>query len=217
MNTAQLTQKAISAALAANWELAANLNKLLVKENKEDIDALNRLARAYVELGDTKRAKAAAKKVLKIDPTNPIANKSLSRWEFLSSKDKPSSDQLSGHLFLEEPGKTKLVTLIHLGSYNNISKLDSGNEVLLASHGHRVSVCATDGTYIGRLPDDISARVRKLMSMGNVYQTLIKSVDSNGVSVFIRETKRANKLTNIPSFSAEKVDYISFTKIAHQT
>ena len=62
----KLAQKAISAALNGNWELAENLNKQILKKNSKDIDALNRLARTYIELGKINKAKGASKKVLEM-------------------------------------------------------------------------------------------------------------------------------------------------------
>jgi len=64
---------------------------------------------------------------------------------------------------------------------------------------------------VGRLPDDISARLRKLISLGNTYKVLIKSVNQEEVKVFIREEARAQKLADTPSFAPEKLDYVAFT------
>jgi len=49
------------------------------------------------------------------------------------------------------------------------------------------------------------------MKEGNVYRVLLKSLEPEDVSVFIREVKRVEKLTDVPSFSPEKVEYVSFT------
>lgn len=207
-----LAQQAISAALKAQWEEAVKLNKLILKEDKDNVDALSRLARAYAELGKITKAKETAKKVLKLDPLNPIATKSLEKWRGLKKGERNNLRPVSAQDFLEEPGKTKVVSLLHLGDVKNvISKLDAGDEVRLNPRSHRVSVTTLDGKYIGRLPDDLSARLKKLIRHGNKYQTLIKSAGPNEVKVFIRETKRAKSLADIPSFSGEKINYISFT------
>ena len=92
-----------------------------------------------------------------------------------------------------------------------MAKLDAGDEVKLNSHAHKVSVNTFDGKYIGKLPDDISARLRKLISLGNEYQVFIKSIDKNCIKIFIRETKRVSSLSDTPSFSSERIDYVSFT------
>jgi tetratricopeptide (TPR) repeat protein len=206
-----LAQKAILSALSCEWEKAVTLNKKILKENSKDVDALNRLARAYAELGKLKKAKTTAKKVTKIDPFNNIALKSLSRWKNIQKGKSYSSNPTKAQAFLEEPGKTKMVCLMHLGGSEILAKVDAGDEVLLNTHSHRVGVTTSDGKYIGRLPDNLSARLRKLISLGNEYQTLVKSITCDEVKVFIKEVKRSPKLADIPSFSGEKIDYISFT------
>lgn len=206
-----LAQQAIDSALSCDWQKAVSLNKEIIKENPRDVDALNRLARAQAELGDYKKAKETAQKVLKIDPFNSIALKALSKWKNLNKGKTQPSAPTKAYIFLEEPGKTKIVSLLHLGCVGVLANLDAGDEVILNTHSHRVSVTTHDAKYIGRLPDNLSANLRKLIKMGNTYRTFIKSITCSEVKVFIRETKRSPKLTDIPSFSSEKIDYISFT------
>lgn len=232
-----LVQKAVAAALAGGWEEAIKLNKQILKKEKKDVEALNRLARAYAEQGSTTKAKRIAKRVIKIDPFNKIALKSLEKWKKLEKGKTIVSGPSSAEAFLEEPGKTKIVSLLHLGASGILAKLDSGDEVKLNPHKHRVSITTLDGRYIGRLSDDVAARLRKLIRLGNEYQALIKSVtlqapltakqqallnpkgqalltkptDSQDVKIFIRETKRAEGLKDVPSFPTEKINYISFT------
>ncbi len=206
-----LAQKAVSAALKGNWEEAKEINLQILKSSSKDIDALNRLARAYAELGDMQMARKSARKVIKLDPYNTIATKSLEKWKGLKKGDTITSKPSAAGTFLEEPGKTKIVSLIHLGDSKTIVKLDAGDEVKLNPQGHRVSVSTNDGKYVGRLSDDISSRLKKLIKLGNKYQTFIKSAEPGEVKVFIRETHRTEKLADIPSFSTEKIDYISFT------
>ena len=206
-----LAQQAVSQALSGNWDQARLLNKKVLKVTPKDVDALNRLARAYSELGDLKKARFTAKKVISIDPFNNIANKSLQKWKGLKRGETFTSGQLSAPLFLEEPGKTKIVSLIHLGDTKAIAKLDSGDELKIEPHSHRISILSLSGNYIGRLSDDLSARLKKLIKYGNEYQAYVKSLDPKEVKIFLREVKRVKKLTDIPSFSTEKIDYISFT------
>lgn len=206
-----LAQKAILSALSCEWQKAIDINEEIIKKYPHDTDALNRLARAHAELGKYKKAKETAQKVLKIDPFNTIALKALSKWKNIhKSKIRPSTPT-NAHIFLEEPGKTKMVSLLHLGCITVLANLDAGDEVILNTHSHRVSVMTNDGKYIGRLPDNLSANLRKLIKMGNIYKTFIKSTTCTEVKVFIREMKRSEKLSDIPSFSSEKIDYISFT------
>lgn len=206
-----LAQKAVEAALNGNWKEATRLNSLILKENPKDIDALNRLARAYSELGNPRKAKSCAEKVLKIDPFNSIATKALSRWKGLKGGQGFSSKPASPESFLEEPGKTKTVSLINLGDPKLLAKLDSADEVKLTPHSHRVSVITLEGKHVGRLPDDVSARLRNLINSGNTYQVLIKSIEPNDVKVFIRELTRGLQVKDTASFPSEKIDYVTYS------
>lgn len=204
-------QTAIQKALEGKWEEAIELNEKILEESPEDIDALNRLARAYAETGNLKKAKSTSKKVLKIDSFNKIAKKALDKWKGLKKGDKSGPTSTKAEAFLEEPGKTKIVPLLNLGDKKTLASLDAGDELNLNPGKHKVSVTTSNGKYIGRLADDLSARIRRLIKYGNEYQVLVKSIEKDKVTVFMRETKRAPELSDIPSFSSEKIDYISFT------
>lgn len=206
-----LAQKAISKAMASSWEDAKNLNLEILKTTPDDIDALNRLARSHAELGDMENAKKTSKKVLSLDPQNSIAARCLDKWNMLNDGDKHVSSPISAEAFLEEPGKTKLVPLLNIGETRTLAKLDSGDEVDIFAHAHRVSVMTKDGKYVGLLPDDLSAKLRQLIKLGNKYYALIKSIDEHEVKVFIREIEKGAKASAIQSFSTEKLDYVSFT------
>lgn len=206
-----LAQKAVNLALTGNWEEAVKVNLQIIKDTPDDVDALNRLGRAYAEVGEMTKAKTTAEKVLKIDSVNPIAVKSLEKWKSLKKTDKLSSSAISSDAFLEEPGKTKIVTLLHTGDSDCLAKLSPGDIVKLLTHPHRVSVITSDGKYVGRLPDDLAARLRRLIKLGNDYQVLVKTVDSKEARVFIREVVKSPEAHDFISFPTEKIEYISFT------
>jgi tetratricopeptide (TPR) repeat protein len=211
----ETAQKAVSAALCGNWDNAIELNRSILKLEPEDTDALNRLARAYAESGEIKKARTCSKKVLDIDPLNSIAQKCLSKWNQVGEIAGNKTKSASPKSFLEEPGKTKMVSLLHLGDKRILASLDSGDEIDLETHKRRVSVCTKEGEYIGRLTDDLSAKLRELCKHGNEYEAFVKSVETDKdecVTVFIRETKRSSKLSDIPSFTSEKIDFVSLTR-----
>jgi tetratricopeptide (TPR) repeat protein len=206
-----LAQKAISLAISGKWDIALELNKEIFKKNPNDIDCINRIARAYAELGDLKNARTYAKKAIKLDPFNNIAIKSLDKWRSLKQGDMLKTTVSSAEAFLEEPGKTKIVSLMHVGNSDILAKLDSGDELQINTHGHRITITSSDGKYIGKLPDDLSAHLRNLIKFGNKYKCIVKAINKSDIKVIIRETKKSEKLKDIPSFSPEKIDYISFT------
>lgn len=210
-----LAQKAISLALQGDWTGAIVANQELLKINDSDIDALNRLARAYAESGKISLAKKASLKALELDPVNPIALKCLEKWKMV--KVNPKSDNtkhtepLIHENFIEESGKTKLVMLLHPGDSTVLAGCDSGDEVKLDTHPHSISVTTLAGKYIGKLPDDVAARLRNLIKSGNKYQAIIKSINVKDIVLFIKEIEKGPNVTTETSFPTEKIEYVSFT------
>ena len=209
-------QDAITAALKGEWNKVVEVNEQILQSNPQDVDALNRLARACFGIGKLKRAKECSLKVIKIDPFNSIALKSLQKWKSVGTGDQKNGYSTNykirdARTFLEESGKTKITSLLHLGDGKTIASLGTGDELLLNAHQHRVYIATASGKYVGKLTDDLSARLRRLVKFGNKYEVLVKSVDPNGVKVFIREIERNAKVADTPSFPTEKIDYISFT------
>lgn len=206
-----LSQKAVRLALNCKWEDAIEVNKEILEADKDDTDALNRLARAYAETGQNKKAKEICKKVLLIDPFNQIANKALVRYKKAKKNSKTLADRYATPAtFLEEAGKTKIVSLLNVGDKKIVSSLDAGDEVSITTHSHRVCITTNDGKYLGRLPDDLSARLKTLVKGGNTYDIYVKSIEKDSIKVFIKETSRGKDFENTPSFPAEKLDYISY-------
>ena len=205
------SQSAIYFALSGDWKEAVRANLEILADAPDDVDSLNRLARAYAELGEISKAAATTKKALEIDPVNPIALRCTEKWKSGTNKSPGRTSQNFTETFLEEPGKTKLITLANLGSPETFTNLTPGEEVKLFCHTHKLSVNSIDGKYIGKIPDDLAIRLKKLMKDGNKYQALIKSVNVKEVTVFVREVERGAKAPDIPSFPTEKIDYVSFT------
>lgn len=204
-------QIAVSLALSGKWNEAITANLNIVKGNPEDTEALCRLARAYSEIGKISQAREATSKVLALDPTNQIASKFIEKLKLAKNSGRINSLPACNESFLEEPGKTKLIELVNLGEPENFANLDPGEEVKLVPYSHRVTITNREGKYIGRLPDDISARLKSLIKEGNKYQTLIKSVSSKQITIFIRETEKSLSGNGSSSFPPEKIEYVSFT------
>lgn len=199
-----LKDKAIQTALKGNWQEAVSANKELLEENPKDIDALNRLALAYTIVGKIKSAKMTYQKVLDIDALNPIALRNLKN---LKSSKKPSKIDASimttlNNQFIEETGKTKVVDLINIAPFSIIQTLRTGERVGLSIKRLKIFVLKNEKQYIGVLPDDIGKRLIKFIKSGNKYEAYIKSINTHKVIIFIKETKRATRLKNQPSFLA---------------
>lgn len=206
-----LTDTAINLALKCKWIEAIEVNKKILKIDPDDIDALNRLARCYCELGKIKLAKETSLKICKLDPNNSIANKALEKYKkFNVGENKIREDQNAlASDFIEEPGTTKQTHLINLSSGNTISSLDSGDEVKMIPNGHRVAITTKDDKYIGRLPDDMSAVLKKLLKHNYKYKVLIKSASKDSVKIFIKEIKRGLGCEHVKSFPQDMSESFS--------
>lgn len=205
-----LAQKSIRAALAGDWDKAIEFNTHILQDNPNDVDALNRLARAYSAVGEVEAAVSTSEKALQVEPNNSIAAKCLQKWKNSDNEPQNSAKPVSPTEFIEIPGKTKLIPLINVGDDTVVAQLGSADEVKLKAHNHRVCVYSTNDKYIGRLPDDIAAKLRLLLEHGNEYSVHIKTIKDNSIKIFVKETKRVKALENIPSFSSQKVEYLSF-------
>lgn len=199
-----LTNLAIDAALESRWPEALKLNQKIVKVEPENIDALNRLARAFFELGKLPQAKKYYSLALKVDPYNPIAQKNLKIIKTFKKNGKPQAvngqARISSSLFLQEPGKTKVTSLLKVAEPQKLSIIYCGMPVELVIKARGITIVDLSGSYLGVLPDDLSHTLIRLFKGGNKYQALVKSVKVNGLSILIRETFRSKKFKNQPSF-----------------
>lgn len=197
----QLKAQAIQTALMGDWNNAITLNQSLLEENPDDIDTLNRLAFAYSSIGNIKEAKSLYQKVLGLDNQNPIALRNLKRLnDGGASKLTTAPPSQVSNLFIEEPGKTKVIELLNVADKKVITPLRSGEMLQLVIKRMKIFVLDQEKQYIGMLPDDIGRRLIRFMNGGNQYEAYIKSVDNNKVTIFARETKRTSKFKNQPSF-----------------
>lgn len=198
-----LKSQAIQTALVGDWETAIGLNQQILQEEPNDIDTLNRLAFALLSQGNPKEAKTLYEKVLLLDMKNPIALRNLKRLHDNSTK--KVSIPLS-NVFIEEPGKTKVIDLLNVADKKIITTLRSGETLTLRIKRNKIFALDTEQQYIGMLPDDICQRLIKFMNSGNEYEAYVRTVDSNKASIFVRETKRVKRFRDQPSFiSSEKI------------
>ncbi|MEX2032985.1 MAG: tetratricopeptide repeat protein [Candidatus Colwellbacteria bacterium] len=218
-NPPNLAQAAITAALTSNWDEAITLNKKILRDTESDIEAMNRLARAYCCLEQYPKALKIYKKVLELDPFNMIAVKNMEKMSKYNGKGKTSGHSNSAtpgtnahtnshtqinlsKIFLDEPGKTKLVGLLNLAAPSTLASLNCGDKVILNPKNHAVTVLSEEGTYLGAFPDDIAHRILSFISGGNKYEAYVKSSSIRNLTIFVRELLRSPKLANQPTFQS---------------
>lgn len=215
-----ISHLAIDAALDCRWEEALKLNKKIIKKDGQNVDALARLARVYMEMGRSSLAKKYYSEVVKIDPYNPIALKNLKIIKSFKSNGTntgiihpASSNKLSASLFLQEPGKTKIVNLLKVAEPQKLSQSYCGMPVEMVIKMRKITIVDSNENYLGVMPDDISHYLLRLLRGGNKYELFIKSIRVNGLAVLIKETFRSKRFKNQPSFLENSDATLKHTEI----
>jgi len=207
-----LKSQAIQTALVGDWNNAITLNQQILDGEPNDIDTLNRLAFAFLSLGQPKDAKTLYEKVLSLDMKNPIAIRNLKRLNDPTTK---KSNIPLNNLFIEESGKTKVIDLLNIADKKIIAHLRSGETLELRIKRNKIFAIDSENQYIGMLPDDICQRLIKFINGGNQYEAYVRTVDSNRVCAFVRETKRMKKFRDQPSFVSTEKSKLSFEMNHH--
>jgi len=201
-----LEKKAIKASLTTDWQEAIKLNKKILSGDKKNRNALNRLAYAYYKTGDYQKAEDLYSKVIKIDPYCSIAERNLKKIHSVK-KTKTAPPQSSSHsnsplndLFLNEPGKTKIIALINLAPFEILSSLTPSQPLAFTVKKRNIVLSTKEDEYIGAIPDDLSFHLINLINGGNKYKANIYSVKKNNLTVVFREIYRSPKFKNQASF-----------------
>jgi tetratricopeptide (TPR) repeat protein len=196
----KIIQKSIQAALNQNWEEALRLNEEILACSPKDIAALNRLALAQIKLGQTTKAKRTLRQVLEFDPSNPIATKNIAKLELspkvLALTQEPVSPT---KLFLQEPGKTKMIELLNPASPETLAVANPGDKLDIVPRRKTLAL-KKGGACLGSLPEDLSFRLSSLIKQGNRYEAILIRAEPKKVLVLIREVFRSKKMQGVPSF-----------------
>lgn len=187
----ELNDRAIRLALESKWEEAVDVNQRLLAIAPRDISTLNRLGKAYSELGRYGEAKRSYAEVLDVDPTNSIARKNLDRLADLNDEVAPvrtGHERIDPRLFIEETGKTGFTQLVDLAPREVIARLTAGDQVYLEREGTLLYIKSGAGDRIGRVEPRLANRLIKFMEGGNQYAAGITDLEENLVRLIIRET-----------------------------
>ena len=196
------TRKAISCSSDGDWQGAVEVNRSILNDFPWDLEAYNRLGKAYMELQDAEKAIQAFKCSLIISPHGSIAKKNLTRSENLKHSGAAGINSPSdlSKTFIEETGKTEVTDLVDLSEHLEMSSLIVGRSVNLVSEGRGLKVFGGDKEEIGRVEARIGSRLSKLIEGGNIYEANITKVGESSVTLIIRETYRDPSQAKEPSF-----------------
>ena len=198
----QRSKQAITLAMQGRWREAIATNQEITASFPNDVEAYNRLGRAYIELGMYPQAKEAYRHSMEIDPYNTISKKNLQRLSHLREAEGSSKEDTHAepHHFIEEVGKTGLAELQRLGLPEILAKTTTGDKVNLKVDGTNLAVENGHSEYLGQVEPKLGQRLIKLMDGGNQYTAAIVSSAENHLTVIIREVYQDPSQAGILSF-----------------
>lgn len=205
------SRRAIDLAMQGQWQEAVVANQLILEDFPGDVEAFNRLGRAFMEFGEYASAREAYRQAAEIDPYNSIAQKNLQRLKHLGEEAGPlksETRQVEPHHFIEEIGKAGVVNLFHLAPKEVRAKMIAGAEVSLKIDGASLVAADRSGEYLGQVEPQHGPRLIKLMEGGNRYSAAVVSSTEEAMTAIIREIYQAPQLAGRLSFpprSAEEV------------
>ena len=198
-----LSDQAVAAALDADWTRAVELNAKILGAAPDDLEARNRLGRAYVEQGKLEEAKASFAEVLKAEPYNSIAIRGTQRTSALlehKGKSVMTKTKTQPRLFIEDMGKTGILRLINPAPAHILARYSTGAECELREQEGLLAVHASDGELLGFLEPKVGRRLIDLIRTGNQYVAAMVSNDQANARVAIREVFQSAENTSRISF-----------------
>ena len=186
----QRSKEAIDMAMQARWRDAVEINKEILAAFPDDVDANNRLGRAYMELGQYKLSRVSYQRAAQLDPYNPIASRNLRRLNDLkgAGKIEIETDKVEPDHFIEEIGKAGVVALEELAPKEKRASAVAGDRAVLKITGSNLVVENSRGEYLGRVEPKNAPRLIRLMLGGNKYTAVVVKSTAEGMTVMVRET-----------------------------
>lgn len=196
------TQQAVDFALDGQWDQARSVNEDILQYFPDNLEAMNRLGKANLELGNLSIAKTHFEMVLHLSPYNRIAKKNLARLSLLPDLQSVSQNtkKVAPKLLLEKNGRTGITMLRTCARQDILAHVASGDLVTLEISNQSLRALNSDGISLGYVETKLASRLVKLIAKGNCYDAAILSATSSKVSVVIRETYRHPSLLDVISF-----------------
>jgi tetratricopeptide (TPR) repeat protein len=186
----QSSKHAVSLAMEGRWKEAVAANQSLIENFPNDVDAYNRLGRAYMELGEYALSREAYEKTIELDPYNTIAKRNLQRLSHLNEAIvgfETGFRRVEPQHFIEEVGKAGVVSLIQLASPQVLARTVDGSMVNLKVTGSGLVAENNFGEYLGQVEQRHGQRLIKLMEGGNRYSAAVVSSAESAVTIIIKE------------------------------
>ncbi|MDA1129348.1 MAG: hypothetical protein O2913_11715 [Chloroflexi bacterium] len=202
-----LGQKAVNLAIQGDWLRSTEVNKAILELFPNDVEAMNRLVKALIELGSYVDARAVLDRVCETAPYNNIAKKNRARLDQLAAS--PGAAKMTKKttgatpvfpVFIEESGKSGTTVLRKTAGNKAVLHLAPSDHVVLSTEKNTVTARTLDGQLLGQVEPKLGNRLARLMNGGNRYSAAVVTVNEQGVSIIVRETFKHGSLQNVCSF-----------------
>ncbi len=198
------SKEAISLALKGEWQRATEVNQAILSLFSDDVDAMNRLGRAFMEINEYGRAREVLAEVALKAPYNTIAKKNLTRLEQLENiPDSGKQVRKTGsvpRLFIAESGKSGTTVLQKPAAAGVAASIAPGELANLVVENQAIRVYVRDDEYLGQVEPKLARRLLRLIDGGNRYEAAVIGVNDWGISLIIREIYRHPSMHSISSF-----------------
>lgn len=188
--------------MKSRWEEAILVNRAILSEFPNDMEAYNRLGKGLSELGQNQAAIEAFEAALRISPHNSIARKNLNRLMQLSTAPgkKPSGSTSVKPGFATDSGKSAMTSLVNISSSGMLLKMDPGQVVKLEIDGKMLRASLDSGEQVGQVEPKLASRLIRLMNRGNRYDAEVIRVNQGELIIQIREVYKHPSQASIVSF-----------------
>ena len=201
----ELVQRAIALAMRSRWSDAVETNLQILEVDPADTEALNRLGKAFTEMGRIDDARETFHKALEVSPHNPIARKNLDRLSRLGNEAAGTVAKSASrpNVFVEDSGKSGVAGLVNLAASQVLLKLAPGQKLTLAVEGKALKVTdPSEASYVGQVEPKMASRLIRLLDGGNRYEAAVTSVGERELTILIRESYRHPSQVGVVSFPA---------------
>ncbi len=203
----EMAARARQAAIEGRWNAAIEINNKLIERSPRDVDALNRLGKAFYELGRFRSAYESYELALEADPANIIARRNLERLEPL--RDNESDEQIVDEAhppvrfgaFIQEAGKTYADDLVNPAPSSQLRMIAAGEKLEIAFDDDcNVVFVDLNGEYVGAPEPRLARRLKWLLDRGNTYEVFVTANAGDHVRVIVRELVLSDEMGAEMSF-----------------
>ena len=230
-----MQNEAITYARNGNWEAAIDSSRQLLSSDPNDIETLNRLAKAYFENGELDNAEQTYQRVLEISEHNPIARRMVGLISRTRSAPAKTREFVDMRMFAIETGKSTLTSLhidtdaeislvpgekltlrantqpVHYDGQKKPVPTSGDNEISAKSYlddAIALDIYDCNDVNLGRLEPRLAARLIRFMKLGNEYTAAVLSLNEkrDQIQIVIRESHRNPDNRHEVSFPGRLID-----------